>query len=174
MEEVGEGEKPKRQNLEPVMAEDALYKVAYDEAVRALSEQQAVVDSLRSRTGVLFSAAAVTTSFLGPQALYGGDGSLFSWLALAAFTGVATALLAILWPRRWEFTANPHRVIVACIESADSDSHEDLHRKLSLHMNSSYLENREAQERLFVFFQIANVLFAVELVLWIAAIAIVT
>ncbi|HEY5942420.1 MAG TPA: hypothetical protein VIT89_06115 [Solirubrobacterales bacterium] len=155
------------------MAIDALYKVAYDEAVRALSEQQAVVDGLRSRAGVLFSAAAVTTSFLGAQALSGGNGSLFSWLALTAFTGVATAFLAILWPRRWEFTANPHRVIEACIESANSDSLEDLHRELSFHMSSSYVENREAQERLFVFFQIANVLFAIELVLWIGAIAIV-
>lgn len=153
------------------MSRDLLYKVAYDEAVRALSEQQAAVDGLRSRTGVLFSAAGVTTSFLGAQALSAGNASSLSWLALVAFTGVAAALLVILWPRRWEFTTNPHVVIEAYIESPDLVSIEDLHRELSMHMNASYLENREAQERLFVYVRIANVLFVLELVLWISAIA---
>lgn len=153
------------------MGRDLLYKVAYDEAVRALSEQQAVVESFRTRAGLLFSAAAVTTSFLGAQALSGGNGNSLSWFALVAFTGVAAALLAILWPRRWEFTTNPHVVIEAYIESADSASLDALHRDLSMHMNASYLENREAQERLFVYVRIANVLFVLELVLWISAIA---
>jgi len=78
-----------------------LYKVAYDEAVRALSEQQSVVDSLRTRAGLLFSAAAITTSFLGAQALDGGDSSLVVWPAMTGFVGVALASLAILWPRQW-------------------------------------------------------------------------
>ena len=86
---------------------DLLYKVAYDEAVRALSEQQGVIDSFRTRAGLLLSAAAITTSFLGAQALNGGDSSLAAWLALIGFAGVAAISLAILWPRQWEFTANP-------------------------------------------------------------------
>jgi hypothetical protein len=44
------------------VAADQLYKVAYDEAVRALSEQQATIESVRTRTGLLLSDAAVTTS----------------------------------------------------------------------------------------------------------------
>jgi hypothetical protein len=53
-----------------VVNQDPLYKVAYDEAVRALSEQQAAIDDFRSRVGILFSAAAITTSFLGTQVLH--------------------------------------------------------------------------------------------------------
>jgi hypothetical protein len=53
------------------VSQDLLYKVVYDEAVRALSEQQAAIESVRSRAGLLLSAAAVTTSFLGAQALQG-------------------------------------------------------------------------------------------------------
>lgn len=34
--------------LKSGMPEDALYKVAYDEAVRAMSEQEAVIDSWRT------------------------------------------------------------------------------------------------------------------------------
>jgi len=79
----------------PTASEDTLYKVAYDEAVRALAEQQSIVDSFRDRAGLLFSAAAITTSFLGAQALRGGDSSLASWLALLCFAAVAAASLAI-------------------------------------------------------------------------------
>jgi hypothetical protein len=82
--------------------------------VRALSEQQAVVDNLRSRAGVLFSTAAITTSFLGARASQG---------------------------------------------------------ELSFQMHRSYLKNCEEQEKLIVFFQLSNLLFAFELVLWVAAIA---
>ena len=52
---------------------DILYKVAYDEAVRALAEQQGAIESFRTRAGLLLSAAAITTSFLGAQALDGGQ-----------------------------------------------------------------------------------------------------
>lgn len=88
------------------MSNDLLYKVAYDEAVRALSEQQAEIDSFRTRGGMLLSAAAITTSFLGAQTLQGGGSSPFAWLALIDFVAVAAVSLAILWPYRWEFTAS--------------------------------------------------------------------
>ncbi len=152
------------------MANDALYKVAYDEAVRTLSDQKAVIDGLRSRAGILFSAAAITTSFLGARALHGSDWSAFSWLALGAFVGSATALFAIVWPRRWEFALNPH-MIRSYIESTELPSIEDLYRELSFHIYGSYLKNRAGSEELVVYLQIANVLLAFELVAWIAAIA---
>jgi hypothetical protein len=153
------------------VASDQLYKVAYDEAVRALSEQQAVIDSFRNRAGLLLSAAAVTTSFLGAQGLHGSNSGLFSWLALTGFVGAAAASLAILWPRRWEFTADPREVIETYIESEERPRPEDLHRKLSLRMHRSYLENRAGLKQLGIFFQIASGSLAVEVVLRIIAIA---
>lgn len=75
------------------MSQNLLYKVAYEEAVRALSEQQAVIDSFRNRAGMLFSAAAIATSFLGGQALHGGNAASSPFL-------VASGLLmleVILW-----------------------------------------------------------------------------
>lgn len=153
------------------MSKGPHYKVAYDEAVRALSEQQEVLDSFRARAGLLLSSAAITTSFLGAQALHGGKPSSFSWLALTGFVGVATTLLTILWPRRWEFAVDPHDVIRTYIESAEPTTIEYLHRELSIHMNGSYNENSKELRKLVVFFQIANVLLVVEVVLWIVAIA---
>lgn len=154
-----------------VADKDILYKVAYDEAVRALSEQQGAIDGFRSRAGLLLSAAAITTSFLGAQALDGGDSNPATWLAMIGFVGVAVVSLAILWPRRWEFTANPRDVIQTYIEAAEPAPIDELHRDLSLHMHSSYVENRAGLEQLAIFFQAASALLTVEVVLWIAAIA---
>lgn len=150
---------------------DILYRVAYDEAVRALSEQQGVIDSFRTRAGLVLSAAAITTSFLGAQALEGGSSPWTAWLALVAFVGVALVSLGILWPRRWEFTANPRDVIRTYIESEEPAPIDELHRDLSLHMHDSYSVNRQGLEQLAVFFQIACGLLALEVVLWIIAIA---
>lgn len=153
------------------MARDLSYKVAYDEAVRALSDQQAAIESFRSRAGLLLSAAAVTTSFLGAQALQGRSVSFFSWLALLSFVAVAAASLAILWPRSWEFTANSRAVVERCIESVEEVQIEDLYRDLSLRMQSSYLENHLGLKHLAAFFQVGSALLTIEVVLWIAAIA---
>jgi hypothetical protein len=49
------------------------YRIAYEEAVRALSQQHEMIDSLRTRAGLLLPAAAITTSFLGAQALDTGS-----------------------------------------------------------------------------------------------------
>ena len=152
------------------MPEDALYKVAYDEAVRALSEQQAAIESVRTRVGLLLSAATVTTSFLGAQALQGGSSSLFSWLALLAFVVVAATSLAILWPRSWEFTANSGR-LESCIESAEEIRIEDLYRALSSRMQGSFSANHQGLIELAGLFQAASGLLTIEVVLWVAAIA---
>lgn len=154
----------------PDADKDRLYKVAYDEAVRALSEQQGVIDSFRTRAGLLLSAAAITTSFLGAQALDGGNSNIAAWLALIGFVGVAAISLAILWPRL-EFTANPRDLIQTYIEAEEPAPIEELHRDLSLHMHNSYVENREGLEQLAVFFQVASGLLTVEVILWIIAIA---
>lgn len=153
------------------MSKDALYEVAYEEAVRGLAEQQRVVESFRTRAGLLFSAATITASFLGARALRGGSANLASWLALLCFVAVAIASLAILWPRRWEGAASPRDVIETYIESAEPTSIANLHRDLSLHMYSSYLENREGIQQFAALLQISSGLLTLEVVLWIAAIA---
>jgi len=153
------------------VSKDALYEVAYEEAVRGLAEQQRVVESFRTRAGILFSAAAVTASFLGARALRGGSANFVSWLALLCFVGVATTSLAILWPRRSESAASARDVIETYIESAEPAPIANLHRDLSLHMYRSYLENREGVQQFAALLQISSGLLTLEVVLWVAAIA---
>lgn len=145
---------------------DILYRVAYDEARRALTVQQAALDSFRTRAGLLLSSTAITTSFLGAQAFDGDGLSPTSWLALFAFVGVAATSLAILWPRPWEFTFSPYDLIET-FDQADLPPISTIHRDLSIHMHNSYAENRTALEHLALLFQMASGLLTLEVILWI-------
>ncbi|HEX8050685.1 MAG TPA: hypothetical protein VF504_04390 [Solirubrobacterales bacterium] len=155
----------------PDADKDILYRVAYEEAVRALAEQQAEIDSFRSRAGLLLSSTAITTSFLGAQSFDGGSFTATSWLALAAFAGVAAISLAILLPRPWEVTTNPREVIEPYIRREDPTPIDELHRELSFHMHNSYAENRLGLQRFTLFLQIASALSALEIVFWIITLA---
>lgn len=147
------------------------YRIAYDEAVRALSQQQATIEGLRSRAGLLLSSAAITTSFLGAQALAEGGPGVPTSLALSCFLGVATAVLAILWPHRLEYTANPENVIESYIETEEPLRTTEIHRDLSLHMHDSYADNLVGQKQLATRFRIAGVLLTLEVVLWLIDLA---
>lgn len=45
---------------------DDLESLAFDLSLRALGQQEKVLEELRARTGTLLTAAALVTSFLGP------------------------------------------------------------------------------------------------------------
>lgn len=136
------------------MNTDLLYQVAYDEAVRVLSEQRAMIESFRNRAGLLFSAAAVTASLLGPRALHSQGWDPAIWLAMLCVLGVAAVSLGIFWPRRWESVVNPRQVIETYVESAEASPVEELHRDLSIYMHSSSLENKEGLEQFALCFRL--------------------
>lgn len=92
------------------------------------------------------------------------------WLALVGFAGVAVASLAILWPRRWEFTVDPQSVIHTYIEADEPTSIDDLRRDLSLYMRASLAINEDGLQQLVALFQVATVLLVLEVALWTAAI----
>jgi len=65
---------------------------------------------------------------------------------------------------------NP-REVIETFESNESVSAEELHRDLSLHMHRSYTQNHEGLEKLILLLRLASGALALEVVLWIAAIA---
>ena len=150
---------------------DFPYRIAYDEGVRALSQQQGMIESLRTRTGLLLSAAAITTSFLGAQVLNNNHPSVATWLALGSFVGLSVVALAILWPHRLEFTASPANVIESYIETEDPLSVAEIHRDLALHMHHSYAENLAGQKQLASRFRVAGMLLTIEVILWVIDLA---
>jgi hypothetical protein len=90
---------------------------------------------------------------------------------MTGFAGVALASLAILWPRRWEFSAGSSKLIGAYVDTEEPPPIETLHRDLSLYMFESYIENQAGLGQLALFFQIASGLLTAEVIFWIIAIA---
>src|SRR5204863_3298263 len=97
------------------------YLLAFEEARRALEDQERAVEELRSRSGTLIAAAAITTSFFGGQTLHGQHLHTFAWIAVAAFVGAGLGSLCILWPRRdWEFSLDPASFIATYLEPPEA------------------------------------------------------
>lgn len=153
------------------MANDAAYELAYEEARRALDEQERAVVELRSRAGQLIAAAAITTSFFGGQALHGRIHA-FGWAAIRCFVGLSLSVLAILWPRRdWEFVLSPAQFIGTYVEPEEGDplGLPAVHRDLALHMGHSADLNRAQFGWLTGAFRLGAILLVAEVVAWVVA-----
>ena len=148
------------------------YELAYEETVRGLSQQQSALDNFRTRAGILLSAAAIATSFLGGQALSDHGFAIWSWLAVPLLASVGASALFILWPRKdWEFVAGPRRLIATYVETDEPFPLAQIRRDLALHMENNYDENTERLQRLIVALRWGSVLLAGEVIAWVVAIA---
>lgn len=150
----------------------AAYELAYVEARRALDDQEAVVNELRSRSGVLIAAAAVTTSFFGGAAMADTRLGASGWIAVVAFVVLGGAVLAILWTQHdWSFTIDAQDYIATYLEPPDAEPLDlpGIHRDLALHMAASFKANRRQLRVLLAAFRVAAVLLVVEVVAWVVA-----
>jgi hypothetical protein len=151
------------------------YELAYDEARRALDGQERALTAFRTRAGVVLSAAAITTSFLGGQALTKHGFTTLSWIAIGAFAVLGVATLCVLWPDHdWQFDAIPNQVISTYIEREDAVDVplHAIHRDLALHMENSYSANESRRLRpLRWAFRIAVLALVAEVALWLAELA---
>lgn len=124
---------------------------------------------------MIFSAAAIVTSFLGGQALDAHGFTTIAWLSIVAFAVLGVAALFVLWPDdAWEFDAVPNQIISSYIERPDEppDEIHIVHRDLALHMENSYLANERRRLRpLRWAFRLSVVALVVEVALWLAALA---
>jgi hypothetical protein len=68
-------------------------------SVRALSEQAAALNELRSRAGTLLAAASLVASVLGSQALHRVGFDAWTVAALGALSVTLVACIFVLWPR---------------------------------------------------------------------------
>ncbi|MEK6327281.1 MAG: hypothetical protein AABM66_07125 [Actinomycetota bacterium] len=168
-------------NSEPSEGERA-YKFAFEEGVRALSQQEGVINSYRTRAGVLLSAAAVATSFFGGQALDGSGLGTFSWIAIALFASLGVALLGIMRPGRirnvlspgggWEghaaFVARPSVLIEGYIEANPKVPLALIYRNVSLHAEERWEEiERRFVRPLDLRFRLASTLLIAEVAAWV-------
>ena len=157
----------------PTTADPQGYALAYEEAKRALAEQERVVTELRSRAGILIASAAITTSFLGDRIL-GRHVHPLAWIAIGCFVLLGLAVLSLLWPwKDWKFTVNAQSLIQNYLEPSEGDPLDlpGIHRDLALHMEASWQANDRQLRWLFVAFRIAAMLLVGEIVFWVLTLA---
>jgi hypothetical protein len=147
-------------------------RLAYEEVVRALSQEAAALEGLRTRAGLLLSAASIATSFLGGQALHQAHLHVLTWVAVAAFVGLSISVTYVLWPHRDRRSAAMPSRLIARIADTDSPrrTRETL-RALALFLEATYSDNEELVDRLSYGLRTAMVLLALEVAAWTAALA---
>lgn len=155
----------------PAEAHAAAYELAYVEGKDAVAAQQTAIENFRGRAGLLLSGAAISTSFLGGQALRSGTLKPWSWVAIVLFALLGAGALTVLWPRGWKFQADPRDIIATYIETDDPASLPVIHRDLALHRANVLEENGRRLKRLIWVFRLAGVMLLCEMVAWAADLA---
>ena len=143
--------------------------LVFGEGVRSLQNQVTALDGLRSRTGLLLSAASLVTSFFSGIAL-GDPRQLdgWGWIATAFFVLVAVISIALLWPRyRWSFTSNPKDLVQDYLDDPDV-SVVRAQRNLAIHMGNAYADNDKKLKRMYTGFALACGALVFEVLAWIA------
>jgi hypothetical protein len=86
------------------MSVDRRFEIAYEEATRAISDQQEALDAIQTRAGLTGSAAALVASLVADRLSGRGSLSFALEIALVGYLGIAVCIGFVLWPRRkWRF-----------------------------------------------------------------------
>jgi hypothetical protein len=151
---------------------DSTYSLAYEEALRGVVQQQAVLTDIRGRAATMLGAASVSTSFLGGIALQQQRPTGWSWVAIGAFVAVGFLTIWILLPRRgWTFRMSARKLIKEYIESDNPAELPEMYRDLALHLENHFEVNQRRLEQLFLRLRIASAVLVGEIVLWLLVLA---
>ena len=159
-------------------ASEKPYELAYEASIRAIENQGASVESLRSRAGTILAATALVTSFFGGQAFTRAESSplhLLSYTAaaLGSFIAVSLLSLTILLPFRLRFSLSAG-VILSFFEDEAEDSPvgaAETLREVALQYESMYELNARQIRVLVVCFRLAIACVVGEVGFWLTVLA---
>jgi hypothetical protein len=149
--------------------DDVSYRIAYEEAVRALRAQADTFAGIRQRASTVLATTMVVTAFFGGQAVVRGTSpGRTGWLAVVAFVAAGLLSVFVLFPSDPPFDTDTDAV-VALVEDAPPGS--DPLRELVLMLSTRHGGNRGRIARLEWIFRGAATAMLVEVLLWIAFLA---
>jgi hypothetical protein len=143
--------------------------IAYRESERMIETQIQSFDELRSRTGLLLAATAITASFLGAAALEREDDlGYFGAAALFAFVVGIGACLVILWPNKdaYKFVLSP-KILLEDWTGGKYGDPAAMQRFIASKREEHYDENKSRIDPLFTAFQVAAIAIGCQVILWI-------
>jgi hypothetical protein len=151
---------------------DERIALVYEESQRGLEAQAAVLDNMRTRTGVLIAAASIATSFLGGQALADGA-AICGWrlaatIAFCAVTVLAFAVIAPWWG--WKFTRTVSAMKAGYIDDPDW-SPDEMRLELAQENGEWKAANKRKLNCMFWLFRAAVLCLGASVVFWLLALA---
>ena len=147
------------------MSDDPSFRLAYDEAVRAVRAQAETLAGIRQRAGTVLATSVVVTAFFGGQAVARGAApSSLGWLAVIAFATTGALSVGVLFPADPTATTDVEAV-VALAERGQAE------REVALMLWSQYRENSRNIARLLWLFRAGAIGLLAEALFWIAFLA---
>jgi hypothetical protein len=151
--------------------DDPRLAFVYREALRGLTHQQNLVESLNNRAGNLIFAAAFASSLLGGQALADGLG-FWDWLAVILLFGLGVLIVLLLWPYySYRFRFDPEELLSQYIDGREGVTLSAMHRALAVRIEADRVSNWRIIGRLRFALQLALILLLLEILAWLFAIA---
>jgi hypothetical protein len=151
--------------------DDPRIAFVYQEAVRGLTHQQGVVESLNTRAGNLIFTTAFATSLLGTRALSDGLGA-WDWAALLLLFLVGALIVFILWPYyNYTFRFDPEDLLATYVDRETPASLTEMHQTLALRIKQDMANNWRIIQPMRFALQLALILFLLEILVWLLSIA---
>jgi len=146
-----------------------LAELTYEQAQKALEQQERQVNELRQRMGTLLGAAALTASFFGAAAL--GRNGVGIPVALAGVSLTITVLsgLYVLYPHPMEFATDARRLYDAL--APDRDDPERLRLRLAFGLRDTREQNGHRVDWLARCVAIAAIALVIQIACWTWALA---
>ncbi len=145
--------------------EGGLPEIAYDLSLRALGQQESVVNELRARTGTLLAASALVASFLGGRGIDAGGHTALTVIALVSFAASVVASVYVLLPKpALIFALRGTKLFEE--EFADPGGLAETYRRLAYWVEEYHGANEPAIQRLFGAYRIATAAVVLQVLLW--------
>lgn len=158
----------------PAHPDEQFYTLAVKEAMRSVGAQQATLESVRSRAGVLLSAAVISTSFFGAQTINARLTGIGPVAASILFVAVGVCATAVLWPRRSLLFSS---TLLDVVQAGDTGTRYDgapegdvywAVRHFAEEVREHVLRTSVRLDRLFLLLSLGWVLFLCEILVWLA------
>jgi hypothetical protein len=146
-----------------------LAQLTYEQAQKALEQQERQVNELRQRTGTLLGAAALVASFFGAAALGHEGGTTPVVFAGIAFAVTVLSGLYVLYPHELEFASDARRLYDHL--APDRDDLDRLHLRLAFGLRDTRERNGQRVDSLARCLAIAAVALVIQIACWTWALA---
>ncbi len=147
-----------------------LERIAYESSLRALDQQESLLEEIRGRTGILLAASALAASFLGDTAFRDPEPAV-AIAALLGFVASVGASVFILVPRanQFVFAVSGPNVYVELFEFRDAS--EEIYRRLGYDFDRFWSENDRRMQPLFRAYRVGAAALVAEILALVALVS---